>query len=98
MYTAELTNGDSAAVMSGPAARSIYLDHHATTPVDPRVAKVVYDAMTIHYGNANHSSTALRSCGAPWWKLYSWLGPSRHTKWVTLASPKFAALICGLIF
>jgi hypothetical protein len=68
MYTADLTNGDSAAVMSGPAARSIYLDHHATTPVDPRVAKVVYDAMTIH------SSTALRSCGAPWWKLYSCLG------------------------
>ena len=32
---------------------SIYLDHHATTPVDPRVAKVVLHAMTEAFGNAN---------------------------------------------
>ena len=31
----------------------IYLDHHATTPVDPRVAKVVMHAMTGAFGNAN---------------------------------------------
>lgn len=34
-------------------ARPIYLDHHATTPVDPRVADVVLCAMTSTYGNAN---------------------------------------------
>ena len=33
--------------------RRIYLDHHATTPVDPRVAAVVLDAMTTTFGNAN---------------------------------------------
>jgi cysteine desulfurase len=31
----------------------IYLDHHATTPVDPRVAQVVLHAMTVAFGNAN---------------------------------------------
>ena len=31
----------------------IYLDHHATTPVDPRVAEVVVRVMTEHYGNAH---------------------------------------------
>jgi cysteine desulfurase len=34
-------------------AAPVYLDHHATTPVDPRVAKVVLDAMTTTFGNAN---------------------------------------------
>lgn len=34
-------------------SKPIYLDHHATTPVDPRVAKVVLHAMTDVYGNAN---------------------------------------------
>jgi cysteine desulfurase len=33
--------------------RPIYLDHHATTPVDPRVATVVVRAMTVDFGNAN---------------------------------------------
>src|SRR6201996_8790507 len=33
--------------------RPIYLDHHATTPVDPRVADVVVDAMLNVFGNAN---------------------------------------------
>jgi cysteine desulfurase len=31
----------------------IYLDHHSTTPVDPRVALVVVRAMTEVFGNAN---------------------------------------------
>jgi cysteine desulfurase len=31
----------------------IYLDHHATTPVDPRVAAVVMQAMITDFGNAN---------------------------------------------
>lgn len=31
----------------------IYLDHHATTPVDPRVADVVLDTMVNVFGNAN---------------------------------------------
>lgn len=34
-------------------ARRVYLDHHATTPVDPRVAAVVLEAMTDTFGNAN---------------------------------------------
>ncbi|MFH7241611.1 MAG: cysteine desulfurase family protein [Spirulina sp.] len=31
----------------------IYLDYHATTPVDPRVAEKVLQAMTTHFGNAS---------------------------------------------
>ena len=31
----------------------IYLDYHATTPVDPRVAAVVMDGMLATFGNAN---------------------------------------------
>ena len=31
----------------------IYLDYHATTPVDPRVADLVYHAMTTEFGNAS---------------------------------------------
>ena len=31
----------------------IYLDHHSTTPVDPRVAEVVMRAMIDDFGNAN---------------------------------------------
>lgn len=34
-------------------SQPIYLDHHATTPVDPRVADVVLYAMTGAFGNAN---------------------------------------------
>lgn len=33
--------------------RSIYLDHHATTPTDPRVAEVVLSHMTTRFGNAS---------------------------------------------
>lgn len=37
-----------------PEARlPIYLDHHATTPVDPRVADAVINAMVNVFGNAN---------------------------------------------
>lgn len=39
--------------MRVPIPAPIYLDHHATTPVDPRVAAVVLHAMTIAFGNAN---------------------------------------------
>lgn len=31
----------------------IYLDYHATTPIDPRVAEKVLQAMTTHFGNAS---------------------------------------------
>ena len=42
---------------------AIYLDHHATTPVDPRVLAVAVNAMTAEFGNANgteniHGETA----------------------------------------
>jgi cysteine desulfurase len=40
-----------ASVPAGP--KPIYLDHHATTPVDPRVVEVVLYAMTDAFGNAN---------------------------------------------
>jgi cysteine desulfurase len=33
--------------------KPIYLDHHATTPVDPRVAAVMVTAMTDQFGNPN---------------------------------------------
>jgi cysteine desulfurase len=36
-----------------PTIPPIYLDYHATTPVDPRVAAVVVHAMTTAFGNAN---------------------------------------------
>ena len=38
-----------------PASRSyaVYLDHHATTPIDPRVAQAVIRAMTETFGNPN---------------------------------------------
>jgi cysteine desulfurase len=37
----------------GPLGRGVYLDHHATTPVDPRVAKLVFETMTESFGNAH---------------------------------------------
>lgn len=36
-----------------PTPPPIYLDHHATTPVDPRVVAVISDVMTTSFGNAN---------------------------------------------
>ena len=41
--------------MQLPNSPPIYLDYHATTPVDPRVAAVVLHAMTTAFGNANSS-------------------------------------------
>ncbi|UXN67939.1 aminotransferase class V-fold PLP-dependent enzyme (plasmid) [Devosia neptuniae] len=35
------------------ASRGIYLDHHATTPVDPEVAQAVVRCMVEDFGNAN---------------------------------------------
>jgi cysteine desulfurase len=42
----------------GPAAglKPIYLDHHATTPVDERVVEVMVRAMTAQFGNPNDRS------------------------------------------
>lgn len=40
--------------MIHPVVKSrIYLDYHATTPVDPRVANLVYHYMTVAFGNAS---------------------------------------------
>jgi cysteine desulfurase len=36
-----------------PSTGGIYLDHHATTPVDPRVAEAVMRYMVDDFGNAN---------------------------------------------
>jgi cysteine desulfurase len=38
---------------SGGTSPAIYLDHHATTPTDPRVASIVLNAMANTFGNAN---------------------------------------------
>jgi cysteine desulfurase len=45
----------------------IYLDYHATTPVDRRVAAVILHAMTTAFGNANstehiYGEVAGRTC------------------------------------
>ena len=39
--------------MKLPSPPPIYLDHHATTAVDPRVAAVVVESMTVNFGNAH---------------------------------------------
>jgi cysteine desulfurase len=44
---------DVAPVSAVTRQKPIYLDHHATTPVDPRVAMIVLHAMTDVFGNAN---------------------------------------------
>ena len=49
---------DGQARLAWPAAANgvsspIYLDHHATTPVDPRVVQVVLTTMTQTFGNPN---------------------------------------------
>jgi cysteine desulfurase len=33
-------------------SRPIYMDHNATTPVDPRVVEAMLPCMTVHFGNA----------------------------------------------
>ena len=45
-------------IMSAPTTLPIYLDYHATTPVDPRVAAIVLRVMTADFGNANSQSTS----------------------------------------
>ncbi|KRA65305.1 aminotransferase class V-fold PLP-dependent enzyme [Rhizobium sp. Root651] len=50
MNRPELSRG---AGPSSAAKQAIYLDHHATTPVDARVAKIVFDMMVSGFGNAN---------------------------------------------
>ncbi len=37
---------------SGPVRRPVYMDHHATTPVDPRVVEAMLPYFTEHFGNA----------------------------------------------
>jgi|GEM_PF-1924034 len=41
--------------MQLPDSSPIYLDYHATTPVDPRVAEGVQRFMTLEFGNASSS-------------------------------------------
>ena len=36
----------------------IYLDYHATTPVDPRVGDHILHAMTVEFGNASSTDHA----------------------------------------
>lgn len=51
--------------MTRPAdATPIYLDHHATTPVDPRVAHVVLRAMTETFGNPNSAQHSFGQAAA----------------------------------
>ncbi|KAA9382683.1 hypothetical protein [Neorhizobium galegae] len=38
---------------TAPQRAALYLDHHATTPVDPRVADVAIRMMVEEFGNAN---------------------------------------------
>lgn len=45
-------------------ARPIYLDYHATTPVDPRVASVVMHHMTEEFGNASSTDHAYGDAAA----------------------------------
>ncbi len=36
----------------GPSRRPVYMDHHATTPLDPRVLEAMLPYFTEHFGNA----------------------------------------------
>ncbi len=42
-----------------PCLIMIYLDHHATTPLDPRVVEVMLPWMTTHFGNPHSQSHAV---------------------------------------
>ncbi|MCP5060265.1 MAG: cysteine desulfurase [bacterium] len=45
--------------MSGASPRVVYLDHHATTPVDPRVMDVMTPLFTERFGNAASHTHAI---------------------------------------
>ncbi|TIN22889.1 cysteine desulfurase family protein [Mesorhizobium sp.] len=56
---------DIAPIAQDPKVRSaIYLDHHATTPIDPRVAQMVMRVMTDIYGNANSTGHGIGNAAA----------------------------------
>ena len=60
---------DSQARPASPATteggwRPVYLDHHATTPVDPRVAQAVLTTMTETFGNPNSVDHAFGEAAA----------------------------------
>lgn len=46
------------------AKRPVYLDCHSTTPVDPRVAEKVLNAMVSDFGNANSTEHLFGGCAA----------------------------------
>lgn len=50
--------------MPGPGSDLIYLDYNATTPVDPRVAEVVSDALTRLWGNPSSGHALGRAARA----------------------------------
>jgi len=37
----------------------VYMDHHATTPLDPRVLEEMMPFLTEHFGNASSSTHAI---------------------------------------
>ena len=39
--------------MKLPSPPPVFLDHHATTPIDPRVGALVLEVITTSFGNAN---------------------------------------------
>ena len=54
----------------------IYLDYHATTPVDPRVAAIVLQTMTTDFGNANSAEHVYGDVAAGLWMTRA--GTWRH--------------------
>ncbi|MGH3253100.1 MAG: cysteine desulfurase family protein [Trebonia sp.] len=69
----------------GPGAgRVIYLDHHATTPVDPRVLDAMLPYLTAAYGNASsphaYGRTADSAVGTARQQLRELIGASTDTE------------------
>jgi hypothetical protein len=52
--------------MQLPNPPPIYLDYHATTPVDPRVAAVIVHTMTTAFGNATAWSMSMARWRLRW--------------------------------